>query len=85
MGAQGVGLNGMVQAQHYLVGTGRIWLYGVGRGGIYDGPALPNKDHAVKAVRVAGAVDALHRFTLLDGPAGQLLHQGGLAAARPCF
>ena len=85
MGAQGVGLNGMVQAQHYLVGTGRIRLYGVGRGGIYDGPALPNKDHAVKAVRVAGAVDALHRFTLLDGPAGQLLHQGGLAAARPAF
>ncbi len=62
--------------------TGGQGLQGVGSRGVQDGGVLVAKDYAVQAVGVAGAVDALDRPCR---ELGQLLHHGGLAAARAAF
>ena len=79
------GVDGMIQAHHYLIRSRGIRFHHVGRGGVHDGPALPGQDHAVQTVRVAGAVDALGKQAVLLCSAGQPLHQSGFAAARPAF
>ena len=81
-GAQRLGRNGVVQADHHLVRAGGQRLQGVGRGGVQDGGIFIAKDHPVQTVRVAGTVDALDRPCR---KLGQLFHHGGFAAAGPAL
>ena len=85
VGGQLGGGDGVVQADDDLIGPGRVRLHNVGGRGVHDGGAPLQKDDAVQAVGVAGAVDALDGFALLLGFLCQLLHQGGFAAAGPAF
>ena len=85
VGGQLGGGDGVVQADDDLVGPGRVRLHNVGGRGVHDGGTLGQKDHAVQAVGVAGAVDALDGFALLLGFLRQLLHQRGFAAPGPAF
>ena len=85
VGAEGVGVQRVVQAHHLLFCARGVRLQNVGCGGVHDGSALVEEDDAVQTVGVAGAVDALDGLALLFGLEGQPLHQSRFAAARPAF
>ena len=85
VGAEGGGVQRVVQAYHLLFCARGVRLQNVGRSGVHDGSALVEEDDAVQTVGVAGAVDALDGLALLLGLEGQPLHQSRFAAARPAF
>ena len=85
VGSQGLGPDGVIEADNNLVGPRGVRFQYMGRGGVHDGGPLPQKHHPVQTVRVAGAVHPLNGLALLLGLLGQLLHQGGFAAAWPAF
>ena len=81
VGAEGVGVQCVVQAHHLLFCARGIRLQNVGRSGVHDGSTPVEEDDAIQTVGVAGAVDALDGVALLLGLEGQPLHQSRFAAA----